>query len=61
MYVFMLKVIGNVRKKFSLSLSTCQPIHFLITISNQDVCVLDEIVTVCCSLNNLCDSVVSTD
>lgn len=54
------RVIGNVRNKYSL-LSACQPIHFLSRNSNQDVCVLDKIVTVCRSLNNLCDFVVPTD
>ena len=54
------RVIGNVRNKYSL-LSASQPIHFLSRNSNQDVCVLDKIVTVCRSLNNLCDFVVPTD
>ena len=27
----------------------------------EDITMLDKIVTVCCSLNNLCDSVVPTD
>lgn len=54
------RVIGNVRKKYSL-LSMCQPIDFLTQKPDEDVTTLDKIVTVCCSLNNLCDSIVPTD
>ena len=54
------RVIGNVRKKYSL-LGMCQPIDFLSRKSNEDVTTLDKIVTVACSLNNLCNSVVPTD
>lgn len=54
------RVIGNVRKKYSL-LSQCQPIDFLICKPDEQVTMLDKIVTVACSLNNLCNSVVCTD
>ena len=54
------RVIGNVRKKYSL-LSMCQPIDFLTQKPDEDVTTLDKIVTVSCSLNNLCDSIVPTD
>lgn len=54
------RVIGNVRKKYSL-LGMWQPIDFLSRKSNEDVTTFDKIVTVACSLNNLCNSVVPTD
>ena len=56
------RVIGNVRKKYSL-LGMWQPIDFLSRKSSEDVTTyaLDKIVTVACSLNNLCNSVVPTD
>ena len=54
------RVIGNVRKKYSF-LSLCQRIDFLDQKTGEDITTLDKIVTVCCSLNNRCDSVVPTD
>ena len=56
------RVIGNVRKKYSL-LGMWQLIDFLSRKSSEDVTTyaLDKIVTVACSLNNLCNSVVPTD
>ena len=54
------RVIGNVRKKYSL-LNMCQPIDFVSRKPNEDITTLDKIVTVACSLNNLCNSVVPTD
>ena len=50
------RVIGNIRKKYSI-LSATQPIDF-VTVRNGDVTTLDKIVTSCCALVNLCDSVV---
>ena len=54
------RVIGNVRKKYSL-LSQCQPIDFLVRKPEEQVTTLDKIVTIACSLNNLCNSVVPSD
>ena len=54
------RVIGNIRKKYSL-LSTCQPIDFLSQKPDEDATTFDKIVTVACSLNYLCNSVVPTD
>ena len=54
------RVNGNVRKKYSL-LSLCQPIDFLSRKPDDDVTTLDKIVTVACTLNNLCNSVVPSD
>jgi hypothetical protein len=50
------RVIGNIRKKFSI-LGATQPIDF-VTVRNGDVTTLDKIVTICCALVNICDSVV---
>ena len=52
------RVIGNIRKKYQI-LGTTQPIDYLITKNN--VTLLDMIVTVCCVLNNLCNSVIPFD
>ena len=49
-------VIGNIRKKNSI-LSATQPIDFE-AMRNGDVTTLDKIVTICCALVNICDSVV---
>ena len=54
------RVIGNVRKKYSI-LSLCQPLDFLNRKPDEEVTTIDKIVTVCCCLNNLCNSVVPTD
>ena len=50
------RVIGNIRKRYSI-LGATQPIDF-VTVRNGDVTTLDKIVTVCCVLVNICDSVV---
>lgn len=53
------RVIGNIRKKYSI-LSATQPIDF-VTVRNGDVTTLDKIITSCCALVNMCDSVVPFD
>ena len=53
------RVIGNIRKKYQI-LGSTQPIDYLIT-KTSDTPLLDKMVTVCCSLINLCDSVVPFD
>ena len=52
------RVIGNIRKKYKM-LSTTQPVDYLTTKNNTTL--LDMIVTVCCALNNVCNSVVLFD
>ena len=53
------RVIGNVRKKYSI-LSATQPIDFVISENNAET-TLDKIVHVACALINMCDSVVPFD
>ena len=53
------RVIGNIRKKFSL-LSATQPIDFL-TSPDKSATPLDKIVYVCCALVNMCNSVIPFD
>ena len=53
------RVIGNVRKKYSL-LSSTVPVDFVTSDSNEET-TLDKIVCVSCALVNLCDSVVPFD
>ncbi len=53
------RVIGNVRKKYSL-LSDTQPIDFVISTDGKET-TLDKIVTVSCALVNICDSVIPFD
>ena len=53
------RVIGNIRKNYSI-LSATQPIDF-VTVRNGDATTLDKIVTSCCALVNMCDSVVPFD
>ena len=53
------RVIGLIRQKYSL-LSDTQPIDFIMSKEGSNP-LLDKIVTVCCALCNLCDSVVSSD
>ncbi len=53
------RVIGLIRQKYSL-LSGTQPIDFVISKEN-NIPLLDKIVTVCCILTNLCDSVIPSD
>lgn len=52
------RVIGNIKKKYKM-LGSTQPIDYLRTKNNATL--LDMIVTVCCALNNLCNSVVPFD
>jgi len=54
------RVIGNLRQKYSF-LSTTQPVDYLLCKPGENVTTLDKIVTVCCSLTNLCNSVVPSD
>ena len=54
------RVIGNIRKKFSL-LNSQLPIDFLMKKHNAEYSTIDKIVTLCCALCNLCDSVVPSD
>ena len=54
------RVIGNLRQKYSF-LSSTQPIDHLICKPGESSTTLDKIVTVCCSLTNLCNSVVPLD
>ena len=53
------RVIGNICKKYSI-LSATQPIDF-VTVRTGDATTLDKIVTSCCALVNMCDSVVPFD
>lgn len=53
------RVIGNIRKKFSL-LSATQPIDFLIS-TDESKTLLDKIVCVSCALVNMCNSVIPFD
>ena len=50
------RVIGNICKKYSI-LGATQPIDF-VTVGNGEMTTPDKIVTSCCALINLCDSVV---
>ena len=55
------RVIGNIRKKYKI-LGTTQPIDYLIATKRVNHrTLLDMIVSVCCALNNLCDSVIPFD
>ena len=56
------RVIGNIRKKYQILQST-QPIDYLIGRTDRvnNSTLLDMIVTVCCALINVCDSVVPFD
>ena len=54
------RVIGNLWKKYSL-LNLQLPIDFLMRKENAEYCTIDKIVTICCALSNLCDSVVPFD
>ena len=51
------RVIGNIRKKYSILQSTL-PIDFLVKRTDEDKPLIDYIITVCCALCNVCDSVV---
>ena len=51
------RVIGNLRQKYSF-LGTTQPIDHSVCKAGEGSTTLDKIVTVCCSLTNLCNSVV---
>jgi hypothetical protein len=56
------RVIGNIRKKYQI-LRLTQPIDYLISKTERinNAPLLDMIVTVCCTLNNICNSVVPFD
>ncbi len=54
------RVIGNIRKKYSILSDTQPPIDFLLS-PNDSNSLLDKIVCVCCALNNICSSVVPFD
>ena len=56
------RVIGNVRKKYTM-LGTTQPIDYIISKdkAQNSPTLLDMIVTVCCALNNICNSVIPFD
>ena len=54
------RVIGVVRQKYSI-LSGTLPIDFLMTKPEDDKCLLDKIVFVCCALVNLCPSIINFD
>ena len=54
------RVIGNLRQEYSF-LSTHQPIDHLVCKPGDSSTTLDKVVTVCCSLTNLCNSVVPSD
>ena len=53
------RVIGLITQKFSF-LNNTQPIDYVIS-RNDSIPLLDKIVTVCCALINLCDSVIPPD
>mgnify|MGYP001798006644 CR=1 FL=1 len=53
------RVIGNIRKKYSILAGT-QPSDF-VTVRSGNVTTLDKIVTICCALTNMSDSVVPFD
>ena len=53
------RVIGNVRQKYSILQSTL-PIHYVIK-RNGHCPIIDNIVSVCCALCNVCDSVIPFD
>ena len=54
------RIIGNIRKKYTF-LSKSQPVDFVIRRETTNNAVLDMAVTVCCALNNICNSVVPFD
>ena len=53
------RVIGLIRQKYSL-LSDTQPVDYVMS-KDGNIPLLDKIVTVCCALVNVCDSVVPID
>ena len=52
------RVIGVVRQKYTIFQSTL-PVNFIMCSKNQDIIVIDKVVTICCALCNCCKSVVS--
>ena len=52
------RVIGGVRQKYTIFQSTL-PVNFIMCSKNQDISVIDKVVTICCALCNCCKSVVS--
>ncbi|KAM4612772.1 uncharacterized protein ACJ7VT_011001 [Polymixia lowei] len=51
------RVTGNVHRKYTM-LSDTMPLSMLLPCEDEDVTLLDKIVTVCCALTNMCPSVV---
>jgi len=54
------QLIGLVKQKYSI-LSGRLPISFIKNDDNDDVCVADKIMVICCALVNLCDPIVRKD
>lgn len=54
------RVIGSIRQKYNI-LNSCLPIDFLRKVDEDHHAFVDKIVWVCCSLNNMCDTVVPFD
>ena len=51
------RIIGVVRQKFTILKSTL-PINLIMCTPQEDISVIDKVVTICCALCNCCDSVV---
>lgn len=54
------RLIGLVKQKYSI-LSNRLPISFIKNDENYDVSVADKIMVICCSLTNLCESIIRKD
>ena len=54
------RIIGVVRQKFTILESTL-PINLIMCTPQEDISVIDKVVTICCALCNCCDSVVSME
>ena len=54
------RVIGAVRQKYTVLQSTL-PINFVTRRRDEDCPIVDRIICVCCTRNNVCDSVVPFD
>ena len=52
------RIIGVVRQKYMIFQSTL-PVNFIMCSKNQDISVIDKVVTICCAFCNCCKSVVS--
>ena len=55
--VYIERVIGNVRRKYTILQGTL-PVDYLTKSKDSGLTAIDKIVTVCCALTNLCDSVI---